>query len=85
MGNQHERTERIEALRDLIERLSAPDLTLSEAKVLRARLSDLLERDVQTAAGDRATSSTALVPSHDIGDGPRHNVWSHETSMRAAG
>ena len=45
MGSQQERTERIEALRGLIERLSAPDLTLAEAKVLRSRISDLLERE----------------------------------------
>ena len=45
MGSQQEQTERIEALRGLIERLSAPDLTLAEAKVVRGCISDLLERD----------------------------------------
>jgi hypothetical protein len=45
MGNPREQTERIEALRGLVERLSAPDLTLAEGKVLRGRLSDLLKRD----------------------------------------
>ena len=45
MGSQQERTGRIEALRGLIERLSAPDLTLAEAKVVRGCISDLLERD----------------------------------------
>jgi hypothetical protein len=44
MGSQHEQTERIEALRGLIERLSAPDLTLAEAKVLRGCIAELLER-----------------------------------------
>jgi hypothetical protein len=46
---KQEQTERIEALRGLIERLSAPDLTLAEAKVVRGRISDLLERDNQPA------------------------------------
>ena len=50
MGSQQERTGRIEALRGLIERLSAPDLTLAEAKVLRGRITDLLERDLTPAA-----------------------------------
>ena len=45
MGSQQERTGRIEALRGLIERLSAPDLTLADAKVVRGCISDLLERD----------------------------------------
>ena len=45
MGIQQERTDRIDALRGLIERLCAPDLTLAEATVLRARLPDLLEPD----------------------------------------
>jgi hypothetical protein len=43
MGSQQQKTERIEALRGLIERLSAPDLILAEATVLRGLLSDLLE------------------------------------------
>jgi hypothetical protein len=50
MGTQQEQTERIEALRGLIERLNAPDLTLTEAKVLRGRITDLLERDLPPAA-----------------------------------
>jgi hypothetical protein len=62
MGIQQERTDRIDALRGLIERLCAPDLTVAEAKVLRARLSDLLEPDKEPAACDRLASSPALVP-----------------------
>jgi hypothetical protein len=85
MGSQHEQTERVEALRGLIERLSAPDLTLAEAKVLRDHLSDLLERGNPPAGGARMTSSPVLVPPPGRGDGPRHNMWSPETSMRAAG
>jgi hypothetical protein len=42
MASQGEQTERVEALRGLIERLSAPDLTLTESKVLRDRLTELL-------------------------------------------
>jgi hypothetical protein len=83
MGSQHEQTERIEALRWLIDRLSAPDLTLAEAKVLRGRLSHLLERDTKPAACDQPASSPALVPSRGRGDGTRHEGRSHETLMRA--
>jgi hypothetical protein len=85
MGNQHERTERIEALRVLIAQLSAPDLTLAEATVLRSRLSDLLERDDRPSAWDRMASSPARVPPRSRGDDPRHEAWSPEPSMRAAG
>jgi hypothetical protein len=45
MGRQEEQIERIEALRVLMDRLCAPDLTLTEAKALRGRLDDMLERD----------------------------------------
>lgn len=45
-----EQAERIQALRGLVERLCASDLTLTEAKVLRGRLSDLLERDRPSVA-----------------------------------
>jgi hypothetical protein len=44
MGSSQERAEQIEALRGLLDRLCAPDLTLAEAKPLRTRLFDLLER-----------------------------------------
>jgi hypothetical protein len=40
--NQERKTERIEALRRLMDRLCAPDLMLPEATVLRGRLSVLL-------------------------------------------
>jgi hypothetical protein len=36
---------RLDALRGLIERLSAPGLTLPESKALRGRLAELLEHD----------------------------------------
>jgi hypothetical protein len=56
MGSPQEQAERMEILRGLIERLSAPDLTLAEAKVLRSRISDLLEREDQpTGSGQTAS------------------------------
>jgi hypothetical protein len=79
MGIQQERTEQIEVLRGLIEQLSAPDLTLAEAKVLRGRISDLLEREDQPAGRGQVPSSRGW------GDGARHEVWSPETPKRAAG
>jgi hypothetical protein len=85
MGSQQERTERIEALRGLIAQLSTPDLTLAEAAVLRGRLSDLLERDAPPAGWDRMVSPPARVPPRSRGDGPRHEVWSPEPTIRAAG
>jgi hypothetical protein len=85
MGNQQERTERIEALRGVIERLSAPDLTLSEAKVLQGRLSDLLERDTKPGGSAQVAPSRALAPSQVVGDGPQPCGWSPEIPMRAAG
>ena len=60
MGSQQEQAERMEVLRGPIERLSAPDLTLAEAKVLRGRISDLLEREEQPAG----SGQTAGVQSH---------------------
>jgi hypothetical protein len=54
MRSQPEQVERVEVLRGLIERLSAPDLTLAEAAVLRGRLSDLLERDERPSRRDQA-------------------------------
>jgi hypothetical protein len=43
MGSSEGRAERSEALRGLLERLCAPDLTPAEAKPPRTRLFDLLE------------------------------------------
>jgi hypothetical protein len=79
MGIQQEPSERIEALRGLIERLSAPDLTLAEAKVLRGRISDLLERENQPVGRGQTASSRRR------DDGSRHEVWSPQSSMRVAG
>ena len=46
----------IDSLRDLLERLGSPDLTLVEAKVLRSRVFHLLEKT------DRDTRSCRQSP-----------------------
>jgi len=55
MKTHLERNRRIDALRELMERFDAPDLTLTEAKDLRSRLDALLERqdfpETPTGAG----------------------------------
>lgn len=45
MARLEKTTERLEALRSLMDRLCAPDLMLPEAKVLRNRLSVLLAQE----------------------------------------
>ena len=62
MGVKNEQAERIEALRTLIERLSHPDLTLTEAKGLRSECLDLLESGHSTAGGGVAAPMPALHP-----------------------
>jgi hypothetical protein len=64
------RAERIEALRGLLGRLCAPDLTMAEAKPLRARLIDLLGQIDRDTAAARGTPSQPLAPSPDRGEGP---------------
>ena len=81
MGSQHERAERIQVLRGLIERLCAPDLTLSEAKVLRGRLSSLLPRDDEPTGWGRSTAVASRVRD----EGSRHDDRWPGISMRAAG
>jgi hypothetical protein len=63
MGSPEERAERIETLRGLLEPLCSPDLTLAEAKPLRARLSRLLERIDSNMDLGQAASSPLVVPS----------------------
>lgn len=73
--------ERIEALRGLIERLSAPDLTLGEAQELRARLSDLMG----SGDGDaRSDGANPVLGGSNRGDGPRLDRWGGEATMRVA-
>lgn len=62
MRREGHRAGRIEALRGLLERLSAPDLTLAEARVLRGRLSDLLgQGDRGEGAGQPASSRASML------------------------
>jgi hypothetical protein len=70
MGSSEERAERIEALRGLLDRLCAPDLTLAEAKPLRSRLFDLLERIDRGMEPVGATPPQRLAPSSDRNEGP---------------
>lgn len=51
MGSPGKSADRIEALRSMLDRLCAPDLTLSEAKQLVPNLSTILESEAP--AGDR--------------------------------
>jgi hypothetical protein len=70
MGSSEERAERIEALRGLLDGLSAPDLTLAEAKPLRTRLFDLLEwtdRGTEPAGGP---PPQPVAPFPDRNEGP---------------
>jgi hypothetical protein len=64
MGCHDERAELIKALRELLDRLCSPDLTLGEAKDLRAQLLDLLDRmERELDSGKTASaSSTAILP-----------------------
>jgi hypothetical protein len=79
MGIAQERTERLEALRGLIERLSAPDLTLADAKVLRGRVADLLEPADRRLRHDPPAPSPTVIPSSD-----RREIWSADSSIRMA-
>lgn len=85
MGIPPEQNEQFEALRGLIDRLSAPDLTLTEAKVLRERLTGLLDTGEPRRHQDAIAASPGDVPSSDRGDRPRPDRWSPAASMRAAG
>ena len=69
MGSSEERAERIEALRGLLDGLCAPDLTLAEAKPLRTRLLDLLERT------DRGTEPAGGPPPQPLAPSPNRNEW----------
>lgn len=82
MGSQDEH---IELLRGLIERLGAPDLTLSEAKVLRDRLAHLLSHEDRRTGGEPRASSPLLIPPPGRGDETRPDTRSSRTSMRVAG
>ena len=84
MGIPQEQADRIEALRGLIERLNAPDLTLTEAKALRGSLSDLLEPADRRGRPDPIPGVPGLIPPLDRGGGCRSEIWSPEPSMHVA-
>ena len=75
MAGPEEKTERIEALRGLVERLDAPDLTLVEAKCLRAQLELLLGRCGREGKADRMASAP-VVPPCTCDDGRCLAIWS---------
>jgi hypothetical protein len=70
MGSSEERAERIAALRGLLDRLCAPDLTLAEAKPLRTRLFDLLERTDRGMEPAGTTLPQPLPPSSNRSERP---------------
>jgi hypothetical protein len=85
MNNQNGQNERIEALRTLITQLSAPDLSLAEAKVLRCRLFELLEPAEGLAIQNQTTSAPTLAPYLSNGDRSRQNLRAPKPTMWAAG
>ena len=84
MATPQEQTERLEALRGLIERLCAPDLTLSDAKILRGRVSELLEPGERRMREDQPAPAATGIPSSDRRDGACHDIWSSDPSIRMA-
>jgi hypothetical protein len=75
MAGPEEKTERIEALRGLVERLGAPDLTLAEAETLRAQLERLLGRSGREGKADRMASAPVVTPC-TCDDGRCLAIWS---------
>jgi len=67
MGCHEERAEQIEALRELLDRLCSPDLTLGEAKHVRTQLLDLLDRiEQELERGKTALAQTQGIPRRSI-------------------
>ncbi|WP_145273389.1 hypothetical protein [Tautonia plasticadhaerens] len=62
MGSPGEHPDRVEQLRNLMERLSAPELTLVEAKALRPCLSDLLDSGLPSRDASKATGRSSMAP-----------------------
>ncbi len=85
MSSQNGQNARIEVLRTLLAQLSAPDLTLAEAKVLRGELFELLEPAEGLPVRDRTTSAPTVVPYPSSGDSPRQKLRAPEPTMWAAG
>jgi hypothetical protein len=59
MAHAHDKTRLIDAMRGLLDELSAPDLTIARAKLLRLELARLLDaaRELPAPAADRAWST----------------------------
>jgi len=85
MGFPQEQTDRIKVLRGLIERLSAPDVTLTEAKLLRGHLSDLMEVGDRDVRHNPIAPAATLIASSARGDGALPELWLPDPSMRVAG
>jgi hypothetical protein len=74
MGCHDERAELIKALRELLDRLCAPDLTLGEAKDLRAELLHLLDRiERELEPGKTAPSSSTAIPRRRVSNDESHS------------
>src|SRR4051812_33675446 len=68
MGCREERAEHVEALRELLDRLRSPDLTLGEAKYLRSQLIGLLERiERDSRSGKPVSAQTTGMPRPGLG------------------
>ena len=85
MGVLQEQTDRIEILRGLIARLCAPDLTLTEAKLLRGHLSDLMELGDRDVRHNPIAPAATLIASSARGDGALPELWLPDPSIRVAG
>jgi hypothetical protein len=59
MGSEQAPSERVEAVRAVVDRLGWPDLTLGEAKALRCRLLELTGRDEDEGAACSPASPAA--------------------------
>jgi hypothetical protein len=68
MESRERRAERIEALRGLLDRLCAPDLTLAEAKVLREIVYDLLEQREWGGKSGQAVVLPSVIPCYGHSD-----------------
>ena len=67
MGCDEERAESIETLRELLDRLCSPDLTLGEAKYLRNEILGLLNRiEREPEPGKTASAQSTFVPHRSV-------------------
>jgi hypothetical protein len=74
MGCHDERAALIKALRELLDRLCSPDLTLGEAKDLRAQLLDLLDQsERKLERGRTASPSSTGIPRRSVSNDESHS------------